>query len=569
MRGAIIKEALTPEIGHIPDPKDKLQPPMEKVYRQLGPKALKGMEKMVGIAVNRVDSLGKARARTSAGAHASAESGGSFSQSFGNVTIDARLSIATVGSELVGRVEFGVTRDEGGGRTVRVTTEIPLRLKKFGFESPKCPTVEGKLDAKDSIGITVRTEVRQGNTLEEFYSTEVTDETEMQGIVADDAKLDTLEIRSIQEIKERAGGSIWGGSEVKGTIVRNTVVDMRTGEYRPTVVPINVGVTLSGVLRLFAPFIQPLVAERLKRAADKDFAATVDYEMKKFRELEEGWNKPNTCAKLAFGKANESLTLRRGDSGNETVRIDSNRGGSPAKADWTVTGQENGGFSLTSHSANPTGFHYEVTRAGEGVKVKGTFKALSKAGVAEDSWIQKTDQDSISEISGTFSLRTEFFGSIFEWAGNATFVRYTPAIFGGASGGYKLTNGLFTFTASGKASQLVTDKCSMKGSGQFALQKDTEFAVIGTGAEQIAPYEYSFSVASAGLAELPMIEIETFACAPEAEELEGDKFPYPAVFALFTPTLHTSDDGINYAGSVIQEEGGGSSTQTWSFKGTE
>ena len=136
------------------------------------------------------------------------------------------------------------------------------------------PTAEGKLDAKDGLGITVRTEVRsnEGKTLDEFYIAEVVDETEMQGIVGDDAKLDTLEIRSIQKITEHTGGSHFGGATVNGSIVRNTVVDMDSGDYEPHVSLVNVGVKLSGILNVFAPFVRPLVAERLKKAADKDFA---------------------------------------------------------------------------------------------------------------------------------------------------------------------------------------------------------------------------------------------------------------------------------------------------------
>ena len=40
---------------------------------------------------------------------------------------------------------------------------------------------------------------------------------------------------------------------------------------------------------------------------------------------------------------------------------------------------------------------------------------------------------------------------MFEAAGNATFLRLTPAIFSPPEGSYKLVNGLYTFTASGKS----------------------------------------------------------------------------------------------------------------------
>ena len=502
-------------------------------------------------------------------ANASADSGNSFSQQFGNVTIDARLSIAAVGSELVGNVEFGTTTDRGDGTTVRVSTQVPLRLKDQGFRSTACPTLEGKVDAKDGIGITVRTEVRsnQGKTLEEFYETEAVDDTEIQGIVADDAKLDTLEIRSIQEIKESAGGSAFGGSIVRGSVVRNTVVDMRTGQYQPHVSLVNVGVKLSGILNILAPFIQGQVSQRLKAAADKDFATTVDYLIKKYRELETGWNTPNRCAKLKFGKANESQTLKLGDSGTETVQVDANAGGTPSKADWTVTGQENGAFNLEKHGANPTSFKWQVTQGGENLRLRGRLKSVSKVGVAEDAWIQKIDQDTINQIVGTVSLRTEIKGSVFEWAGNAQFVRVTPAFLGPIDGTFELVSGLYTFTASGTAAQLVTDKCSMRGSGQFAFHKSSTFSVFSRLFDGKPPYDYGYSLGSDSGPPLPMTEIEIYACSKEAEELEGDRFPYPASVGFSSGVPRESADGIVYSGTTTRTEGLLTVTESWDFEG--
>ena len=574
-RREVIVEALTPDIAKIPDPKDKLPPPMERVYRKLGPQAQKGMEQMVGQALNRLDAMAAGRPAPGAGAAAaragvSASEANSFSHQFGNVTIDARLSIALVGAELVGTVDFGTTTDRGDGTTLKVSTQVPIRLQGQGFRSSACPTLEGKVDAKDGIGITVRTEVRsnQGKTLEEFYETEVVDDTELQGIVADDAKLDTLEIRSIQEIKESVGGSAFGGSMVRGSVVRNTVVDMRTGQYQPHVSLVNVGVKLSGILGVFAPFIQGQVAQRLKAAADKDFATTVDHLIKKYRELEAGWNTPNRCTKLKFGKANESQTLKMGDKGSETVEVDANAGGTPPRADWSVTGQENGAFTIESHGANPTSFKWQVTQGGENLRLRGRLRAVSKVGVAEDSWVQKIDQDTINRIVGTYSIRQETFGSVFEYAGNAEFIRAVPAFLGPVDGTFELVNGLYTFTASGKASILVTDQCSMKGSGQFAMQKGSQFTVFSRLFDGQPPYDYSYSFGtemSGGLP--PTIEIETYACGKGAEELEGKRAPYPSTIGFSTPEPRESPDGVDYSGTITTSVSNFTQTETWDFEG--
>jgi hypothetical protein len=208
---------------------------------------------------------------------------------------------------------------------------------------------------------------------------------------------------------------------------------------------------------------------------------------------------------------------------------------------------------------------YTVSNAPKGPKVRVTAKFTSTAGVGQKSWTQPIDQDSINKISGTFTWRTEFFGSIFEAAGDATFERWTPAIFGGADGGYKLVSGLYTFTASGKASQLATNLCSMKGSGQFALAKGNEFAVFNFTSPGSPPYEYTFGVASEGL---PMIDIETYNCSePAKKEFEGKHFEYPAVFGLSTPGPYISQDGITYADSFEHEEAGGKYIATWNFEG--
>lgn len=576
-RLAIVKEGLTPEIGHIPDPKDRIPPPAETLYRKFDPQALKGMEKAVGIAINRLDRLGEARARASNSAHSSAESGNSFSATIGGVKIDGRLTIAIDATQqLVGTAELTETRDQGGGRTVSVTTRMPIRLNHMGFEAKNggCPSAEGKVDATDSVGITIQTEFRSNNgkQLDEYFIYEVADETDpLQGIVADDAKLDQLEIKSIEEVTEKAGGSIFGGSIVNGSIVRNTVVNMRTGAYEPHVTVVSVGVVLSGVLRIFTPFVRPRVAERLKRAADAGFAATVDFEMNKFRELEDGWNTPNKCAKLAYGKANESLTLSLGERGDETVRVDAVRGGSPAKADWTVTRQENGEFSLANHSDNPTKFHYKVTRAGKGLKVKGTLRATSKAGIAEESWVQKTESQAIEHIEGTFG--GELSGatslgvpSVQKWSGIAKFDRLTPPEGGEASGIFVLTSGNVSIDLSGIEQSGVTG-CHQSGSAQAPLAGGT-ITVTGTGPEGTAPYSYEVNLS------MPFLAIKaTRHTCPEAaqkEGWEGTQFETSPLWKLDVKGQESAD-GLSYVGSVKEAFGPPPFVSTfeenWTFHG--
>ena len=382
-----------------------------------------GMEKTVAGSLDRLEAL--ASAPRPLGSIPFAGSGGGYSETFGGVTVNVRLNIAKVAT-----AEFALTSRRADGRTLRVSYEFPILSDRFNGFKPKsaCPTADGKVNATDGIGITVRTELRSngGKTLDAYYLFKVVNETEMQGIVGDDAKLDTLEIRSIEEVNETAYGSEWAASHTHAAIVRNTVVNMRNGNYTPTVTPVTIGVTLRGLLVLFGSEIRQEIAQKLLKASKDGFAATVNLAIKKYRELEKTWNEPNRCAKLAFGRANRSLTLRRNDTGSETVRVDAQPGGSPQKATWELTNMEFAQVSLAGGTANPTSFDYKVLYAQPNGEVRAKVKAVSKAGVAEDTWIQKTDQDSLNEISGTFSWRTEFFGSVFEAAGNAKFVRSPP-----------------------------------------------------------------------------------------------------------------------------------------------
>lgn len=575
-RLAIVRAGLTPAIGRVPDPKNKIPPPAEKLYRQFDPQALKGMEKGVAMAIPRLDALA-AKRRPLAIARASEESGGSFSTTIGGVKIDGRLSIAidAVG-QLVGTAEITQTRDQGGGKTVSVTTRMPIRLSHQGFEAKGggCPSADGKVDAVDSVGITVQTEFRSNNgkTLDEYFIYEVADESDpLQGRVGDDAKLDELEIKSIEDITEKAGGSIFGGSIIHGSIVRNTVVNMRTGDYDPHVTVVNVGVVLSGVLNLLSPVIRPQVAERLKEAADKGFAATVQYEIDRFRELEAKWNEPNKCARLAFGKANESLTLALDEGGEESVRLDAVRGGSPAQADWTLPAQENGEFSLTSHSANPTGFRYRTTKVGKGLKLKVTVRGVSKSGVAEASWVQKTQEEAINQIEGTFD--GELAGAtstgtpaVQKWSGTAAFNRLTPPDGGPATGIFLLSSGTASIELSGTEMSGATG-CLQSGSAQAPLEAGI-LEVRGSGPGGGPPYKYDLALTFKPIA----IQGTRHTCpkAAQDEGYEGTQFPVGSLWQLSVKD-QDSADGRSYVGSVQKSFGAppflSSFEESWNLTG--
>ena len=175
--------------------------------------------------------------------------------------------------------------------------------------------------------------------------------------------------------------------------------------------------------------------------------------------------------------------------------------------------------------------------------------------------------DTINEIAGTFDIEIDT-GSIFTYAGNVTFTRFTPAIFGGATGTYKVSSGQYTLTASGRDVSGAT-ACRQSGSKQFTIPAGTgSIDVFSNEPTYLEPYEYGFSVAAGGPSST--MDITLHGCPPGAEEYEGHVWAGWPVggLALSTNRTYISDDGIDYAGSHSEGFGGASFEQNWSFTGT-
>ena len=224
----------------------------------------------------------------------------------------------------------------------------------------------------------------------------------------------------------------------------------------------------------------------------------------------------------------------------------------------------------TSSEAAAPNISYTVTDAPPGGEVKVTVKFTSTAGVGEKTWTQPTEpSEEINEIAGTFNSRFENGGSIFDASGNARYVRFTPAIFSPPEGNYKLSEGFYTYTVSGKATAIATDQCSMRGSGQYAVHKESQFSVFAQQFDGKPPYTYGFEVSSENQPSLPMVTIEIYGCSKSAEELEGDTYEYPATMSILTKEPQTSPDGIVYAGSLEESGTNYRFSEDWNFLGKE
>ena len=154
-------------------------------------------------------------------------------------------------------------------------------------------------------------------------------------------------------------------------------------------------------------------------------------------------------------------------------------GGSPDRATWTRLGATNTTFSPDTASAVPTDFSYrDILTVGPGITVTGTFKAVSKAGVAQGTWTQPTENPEVNTIAGTFNGVWNAGGSILSWSGTASFARGAPGP--GANGTFFLRSGGYTVTASGRDATGATG-CVQSGTRSVTLTNNGNVTVTGQG----------------------------------------------------------------------------------------
>jgi hypothetical protein len=189
------------------------------------------------------------------------------------------------------------------------------------------------------------------------------------------------------------------------------------------------------------------------------------------------------------------------------------------------------------------------------VKVRGTVKAVSKAGVAEASWVQNTKEEAINQIEGSFG--GELVGATVmgpptmqKWSGVVHLNRLTPPDSGPASGIFAVTSGNVSIDLSGTESSGVTG-CLQSGSAQAPLSGGT-MTVTGTGTGGGAPYEYAINLTMPFLA----VEATRHTCPKAAQEegFEGTTFEAVPAWHLGVEGQE-SIDGLSYLGALKQELG--------------
>jgi hypothetical protein len=469
----------------------------------------------------------------------------------------------------LGGASVGVSGDNGGqigvpagGLTYR------LRFAECGSKYlyvAGCPKSNGEAPTRVAPSYTITEEVLDGNTVVSRSTTNVDRKVKGLGKVASDAKLDYFDLEVFTETFIVASG----GVVLRGTTERKARVNMRNGgRYDPA----NASLRVTGDAKpkddatTFARYAQEGIEEY--RAAESGGSFLHD----------DGWSTFNRkrgpyCAKAVFSPESNTIKLQKGKTGQVSIYAKGEDGGQATGAKWTLLDQQNAEFNPGSSEGPTTAISYKVTNAPKNGSVKVKVKFTSTAGVGEDTWMEPTEEPpAINKIAGTFSLKSVLHvpqgDSVMEWSGNVTFERFTPAIFGGASGIYKFKEGFLSVTVSGNGA--MTDSaplCSQKGGLQLAFSAPgSSLSAIGSGPEQLEPYEYSFSISSNN-EPLPMVKVDIYNCAPVAEEQEDDDPEYPAAF--FMSQAGISPDGLSFAGSDSNLVSGSGTIENWAFTGTE
>jgi hypothetical protein len=485
------------------------------------------------------------------------------SQNYKGDDIDANADFTT------GTIKIGVNAKDKGIR-------IEVGLRECGGDNltlDSCPTAQGVVEGHDKKELEFSLKITEHGKLVMQHGFKLTGETTIKAQTGDDGKLDSYDIKHVYELAGTVGGpkQPFGPVTVDYTYIGEAHIDMRSGSQSPPPAVVDVHVSATGVEPAELIAVEIELAHKAQADADKEFSAEVEKTTARLREKEAGWLKPNACASMHFEPASETLKLNKGQTGTFKSTIEANKGGTPPAATWTLSAQQNASFTPTGGSVNPLSTSYSVTNAGKGLVVSTVVKATSKAGVAEGTWKQKTTQ-ALKTITGTFTGRIEWLGSLIEWTGQATFERFEVA---GAdpevASVFQLTSGQAEVTASGA---FVGADCTQSGKATITLQPLSLWTIEQKNEsfkyEIIAPWDpngmvpVTLSNCNPSYLNGTPAELTLNAAAIQSGHVDTSGDPSKAAAAL----EQSSPDGFTFVGSASEERLEESYSWSWSFKGS-
>ena len=569
------------DLSRLRNRRGKHIPSLPKLIRKAGPRAPALLTRATSRGLTRLDAM--AVSATGASLRAQAAAGcdnlrqaprqrDNFTQRSGGTSATVGVSLgpdgASMGIELTGN-EFSVSVDIDMG--LCDPNEV---------EAPSCPTAVGRLQGKIRYKFKVAISVSRGSEDVWSQASEVTRRTTLDGFNEVDAKLDGLDIDDVETSNFRLGGSSreFPPMSIRTKIVRRTHVDMRSGSYDPGQSEVDATINMEG---LYGPDRDDAEADFERKArtdADRQFRAVIEKSINGYKTREEGWQNPNTCARLKFSPVKSSLTLRAGASGSFTVTAIANEDGGESELDATLTQLQNARFEPTRAGGQRAQFSYRdvAPATTTGQKMGAKVRATSKAGVAEDTWEQDLEPPFlINQIAGNFSgsyTQPAVGGrtSRVTWTGAGTFKRQAPDTFPGAVGSYLLIAGQANYHFSG--GDISGRPCDMRGSEFVDLFQDGSGSIGVQPVDQQRPYSrgpHDYG-GEAGPGFGPMVTLTSENCDPGGEEFEGDTYEYPIPIAALDTgdAQQRSPDGIQYEGSYSQSGGGATHEWTWVLTGS-
>ena len=320
-RLAFLEAALAPRVQGLRDRRGRRLLTPAKLGGRPGAAARRGirvLRRVTPKVLARLDALGE-RGRASALARASADCSGGPSirsnESFGGA--DVSLTLGKSAGATMGVAVGGY----------RIVAKFDLASPCDRLDVPACPTADGVLEGSDTKRFIASVTVLHGSDVVSSTSVEMADRMKLRGQVADDAKLDTLDITDHAEYSVRTQAVT-----IKATIKRTALqIDMRTGDYKPSRASVEVQLfTHGGVDQSTSAKSEQ--ANSLADDYDKSFSKIVSQEIASYRSLEKAWQTAGACAKLAFEPASGALQpLTEGQAGELTGHVVANSDGGTAR----------------------------------------------------------------------------------------------------------------------------------------------------------------------------------------------------------------------------------------------
>lgn len=284
-----------------------------------------------------------------------------------------------------GSASAQISTSAGNGLTVSV--EFDMSQCNY-FKVPPCPTADGRLSGTDRHPLHVRILVSDAAGTVRSESITTNSSEVLHGEVADDAKLDELVIN-----EDSSFSFVFSGSQIghviseRASISRQAIINMRFG-YPAA---FDGAVLVSGSVDGMSLSRADLAAEELRAKAnfDKEFAKIVKQEVDRYRNLETGFDTPNTCVQVAFSPKSNSKTVSAGSSGSFQSQLEMNSGSGSPVGRWTLASLRGASFSPKTARGQRATFRYSVPSKTSATQIVASLKTTSKAGVAAGDWTQR------------------------------------------------------------------------------------------------------------------------------------------------------------------------------------